>query len=90
MGAFSDAVEYEEPTLPSELAWLWRAWWRLTDSRSWLSGMSTAIPLPIPFRDLIEWSNFHGYDDDMFHQLDEVCKAMDGVYIAHMQAKAKA
>lgn len=90
MGVEGDEIDCPIPDVPEELAWVWRCWWRLTDSRPWLSGMSAAIPLPIGFRDLLQWSEYYDYDEDMFHQLTEIVRVMDGVYISHMQQKAKA
>lgn len=90
MGADGDDIECAIPDVPSELAFVWRAWLRLNDGRGWLSGGMSVSPLPIPWRDIIQWAEHHGYDEDMTTLLDGCCKAMDQVYLSHMQAQAKA
>lgn len=85
----SEAVVVDEVEVPYELHWIWRAFWRLTDSRSWLSGMAAAVPLPIPFRDIVTWADTYEYDEAMLQDLDACIRAMDAVYIGHMQKQAK-
>lgn len=89
MGPAGDEIDCPQAEVPQGLEWVWRAWWRLSDGRNWLSGMSAAIPLPITFVAITHWADHYGYDEEMVSILDVCCKAMDEVFIQHMQQKSQ-
>lgn len=83
-----DSIELPMPDVPEHLAWIWRAYNRLEMDRQWMvGGMSAAIPCRIPWQSIVDWAQFHGYDEDDHAMLDACIVGMDTIYLKHQAKK---
>lgn len=76
--------------IDEDLQWIWRAYHRLSASRTWLGGgMGAAIPAPIAFEAVLQWGEYHDYTSAMIDLLDACTVAMDVEYCKYMQEQAR-
>lgn len=79
-----------EPDLRADLVWVWQAWHRLSDDRPWRSGgMGPSSPLPIPFRDVIQWVEFYDLTGEDVLYLDRMIRSMDAVFLKYHNDKVQ-
>lgn len=78
-------------TVHPELAWIWRAWMRLTHDRPMHSaGMGGSYPGRIPWTVIATWCRRHSYSDGERDFMDVCFTAMDGVFLEWSAEQRKA
>lgn len=77
------------PDVRPDLAWVWRAWWRLHRDRPWFGGgLGRAAPGSIPFRDVVQWCQANGHPRKVWGFVDRCFQAMDREFLAHHTRQA--
>jgi len=76
--------------VPAHLNWVWRAWNRLSLDRPFAGGgLGPAVPLRIPWRDVVLWCDTHGYSTEDLWFLEKCFHKLDGIYLEWWKEKMK-
>lgn len=64
-----------------DLAGLWESFFDLSNRRAWTAGMEIILPLPIPFQEILAYTELYGIVNKRRGTFTEIIRRMDDTFL---------